>query len=79
MIQVLTTGSVLSNSKLELLEVGKAAEALGIVLNEKQIGFRKNKSGEQEVDRRNTSKRSGRKVLKNMKYSGYDSSGGDEY
>jgi len=38
---VLVSGSVISNNKADLLEVGQAAEVLGIVLKERQIGYRK--------------------------------------
>ena len=34
-------GSVIANNKADLLEVGQAAEVLGIVLKERQIGYRK--------------------------------------
>ena len=35
------SGSVIANNKADLLEVGQAAEVLGIVLKERQIGYRK--------------------------------------
>merc|ERR1719508_586707 len=41
MMKVLVSGSVIASSKADLLEVGQAAETLGIVLKEKQIGYRK--------------------------------------
>jgi len=41
MLKVLVCGSVIANNKADLLEVGQAAEVLGIVLNERQIGYRK--------------------------------------
>jgi len=41
LLKVLVSGSVLSNSKDELLEIGQAAEILGIELNNRQIGYRK--------------------------------------
>ena len=40
-LQVLVSGSVIANNKDDLLEVGQAAEALGIVLNDRQIGYKK--------------------------------------
>jgi len=41
MLKVLVSGSVIATNKADLLEVGQAAEALGIVLNDRQIGYRK--------------------------------------
>jgi len=41
MLKVLVSGSVIGRNKDDLLEVGQAAEALGIVLNDRQIGYRK--------------------------------------
>jgi len=41
MLKVLVSGSVIANNKADLLEVGQAAEVLGIVLKERQIGYRK--------------------------------------
>merc|ERR1719186_2583000 len=46
MMKVLVSGSVIASSKADLLEVGQAAEALGIVLKEKQIGQRKKNVGD---------------------------------
>ena len=40
-MQVLVSGSVIATNKDDLLEVGQAAEALGIVLNDRQIGYKK--------------------------------------
>ena len=44
--QVLVSGSVIATGKADLLEVGQAAEALGIVLKDRQIGYRKKNSGD---------------------------------
>lgn len=40
-MQVLVSGSVIANYKNDLMEVGQAAEALGILLNDRQIGYKK--------------------------------------
>jgi len=39
LLKVLTTGSVISSQKMDLMDVGLAAEVLGVVLKNKQIGF----------------------------------------
>jgi len=72
LIKVLATGSVLSNSREDLLEVGQAAEALGIVMNERQIGVRKNKAGEQDVNQMNVGVCSRGKMVKDFDYRGED-------
>merc|ERR1719318_1469371 len=41
MLKVLVSGSVIANNKDDLLEVGQAAEVLGIVLDNRQIGYKK--------------------------------------
>jgi len=41
MLKVLVSGSVIGNNKEDLLQIGHAAEALGIVLNDRQIGYRR--------------------------------------
>ena len=46
-VKVLVSGSVIGNNKENLLEVGLAAEALGIVLNDRQIGYRRKTQGAQ--------------------------------
>jgi len=46
MLKVLVSGSVIGNNKEDLLQIGHAAEALGIVLNDRQIGYRR-KNGSQ--------------------------------
>jgi len=47
MLKVLVSGSVIGNNKENLLEVGHAAEALGITLNDRQIGYRRKTQGGQ--------------------------------
>jgi len=39
LLKVLTTGSVISSQKMDLMDVATAAEVLGVVLKNKQIGF----------------------------------------
>jgi len=41
MLKVLVSGSVIGNNKEDLLQIGQAAEALGIVLKDRQIGYRR--------------------------------------
>eukprot|EP00092_Neocalanus_flemingeri_P010726 GFUD01011554.1.p1 GENE.GFUD01011554.1~~GFUD01011554.1.p1 ORF type:complete len:326 (+),score=87.01 GFUD01011554.1:56-1033(+) len=45
-LKVLVSGSVIASSKADLLEVGQAAEILGIVLKDRQIGYRKKNTSE---------------------------------
>ena len=40
-MQVLVSGSVIGHNKEDLLQIGQAAEALGIVLKDRQIGYRR--------------------------------------
>jgi len=66
MLKVLVSGSVIGNNKENLLEVGQAAEALGIVLNDRQIGYRRKTQGGQTGQQtglvKETVEISGRKV-----------------
>jgi len=66
MLKVLVSGSVIGNNKENLLEVGHAAEALGIILNDRQIGYRRKTQGgqtsQQIGDVKETVQISGRKV-----------------
>jgi len=66
MLKVLVSGSVIGNNKENLLEVGHAAEALGIVLNDRQIGYRRKTQGGQTGQQtgvvKETVEISGRKV-----------------
>jgi len=66
MLKVLVSGSVIGNNKENLLEVGHAAEALGIMLNDRQIGYRKKTQGGQQGQQtevvKETVEISGRKV-----------------
>jgi len=65
MLKVLVSGSVIGRNKDDLLEVGQAAEALGIVLNDRQIGYRKSNATKGVVgkgDMKESVEISGRKV-----------------
>jgi len=61
MLKVLVSGSVIGNNKENLLEVGQAAESLGIVLNDRQIGYRRKKSSQVDAVKE-TVEINGRKV-----------------
>jgi len=55
LLKVLTTGSVIASQKMDLMDVGLAAEVLGVVLKNKQIGFEvKNLAVEIQVSRDNS-------------------------
>jgi len=41
MLKVLVSGSVIGNNKDDLLDIGRVADTLGIVMNDRQIGYRK--------------------------------------
>merc|ERR1712142_431170 len=62
MLKVLVSGSVIGNNKENLLEVGQAAEAMGIVLNDRQIGYRRKSQGGSLGVMKETVEISGRKV-----------------
>jgi len=51
MLKVLVSGSVIGNNKEDLLQIGHAAEALGIVLNDRQIGYRRRNNTQVEGKR----------------------------
>jgi len=52
MLKVLVSGSVLSNNKENLLEVGLAADSLGIEMNNRQIGYRKSDNSKSTTQNR---------------------------
>jgi len=62
LLKVLVSGSVIGNNKDNLLEVGQAAESLGIVLNDRQIGYRRKNTSSQVSAVKETVEINGRKV-----------------
>jgi len=60
LLKVLVCGSVIAKTKKDLVEVGQAADSLGIMLNNTQIGYRKKNVNETAV---NNDKSAGASVL----------------
>jgi len=49
MLKVLVSGSVIGNNKEDLLEIGRAAETLGIMMNDRQIGYRRKSASVSQI------------------------------